>query len=43
MAYFGSPFKALTYFMNALSGDTAGKVCVFMWEMNDFLQIDESF
>lgn len=26
VAYFGSPFKALNYFMTALSGDTGGKV-----------------
>ena len=27
VAYFGSPFKAMTYFMTTLSGDTGGKVC----------------
>lgn len=30
VAYFGSPFKALTYFMTALKGDTARKVRVLL-------------
>lgn len=45
VAYFGSPFKALTYFMTALSGDAGGKVHVSLLYMAvvGWLKIDESF